>query len=74
MRSSVQTIDYLVLVCYLLLMAGVGAFFMRFMHVGTDFLKVEIGSSGGLLAWPLSCPAFQSGLSQAEQGSRIDRA
>jgi len=39
MRSSVQTIDYIVLVCYLVLMAGVGAFFMRFMHVGSDFLK-----------------------------------
>ena len=42
MRSSVQIIDYVVLVCYLLLMAGVGAFFMRFMRVGTDFLKEYI--------------------------------
>src|SRR5438445_13818089 len=39
MRSSVQTIAYVVLVCYLLLMAGVGAFFMKYMRVGSDFLK-----------------------------------
>src|SRR2546430_4949825 len=39
MRSSVQAIDYVVLVCYLILIAGIGAYFMRFMRVGTDFLK-----------------------------------
>ena len=39
MRSTVQTIDYVVLVGYLCLMAGVGAYFMRFMRAGTDFLK-----------------------------------
>src|SRR4029450_4900948 len=59
MRSSVQTIDYLVLVCYLLLMAGVGAFFMRFMHVGADFLK-----GGNRVEWGGACiGSFMSGFS-----------
>ena len=35
MRSTVQTIDYVVLVGYLCLMAGVGAYFMRYMRGGT---------------------------------------
>jgi len=39
MRSSIQAIDYVVLVGYLFLMAGVGAYFMKYMHVGSDFLK-----------------------------------
>ena len=34
MHSSVHVIDYVVLVCYLFLMAGIGAYFMRFMRVG----------------------------------------
>jgi SSS family solute:Na+ symporter len=59
MRSSVQTIDYLVLVCYLLLMAGVGAFFMRFMHVGTDFLK----GGNRVEWWVAGMASFMSGFS-----------
>ena len=34
MRSTVQTVDYVVLVGYLCLMAGVGAYFMRYMRGG----------------------------------------
>ena len=59
MRSSVQTIDYLVLVFYLLLMAGVGAFFMRFMHVGTDFLK----GGNRVEWWVAGMASFMSGFS-----------
>ena len=59
MRSSVQTIDYLVLVFYLLLMAGVGAFFMRFMHVGSDFLK----GGNRVEWWVAGMASFMSGFS-----------
>src|SRR2546423_2157006 len=59
MRSSVQTIDYIVLVCYLLLMAGVGAFFMRFMRVGTDFLK----GGNRVEWWVAGMASFMSGFS-----------
>jgi SSS family transporter len=59
MRSSVQTIDYVVLVCYLLLMAGVGAFFMRFMRVGTDFLK----GGNRVEWWVAGMASFMSGFS-----------
>jgi SSS family solute:Na+ symporter len=59
MRSSVQTIDYIVLVCYLLLMAGVGAFFVRFMHVGTDFLK----GGNRVEWWVAGMASFMSGFS-----------
>ena len=59
MRSSVQTIDYLVLVCYLLLMAGVGAFFMRFMRVGADFLK----GGNRVEWWVAGMASFMSGFS-----------
>jgi SSS family solute:Na+ symporter len=59
MRSSVQTIDYLVLVCYLLLMAGVGAFFMRFMRVGSDFLK----GGNRVEWWVAGMASFMSGFS-----------
>ena len=47
MLSTVHAVDYIVLIAYLCLMAGVGAYFMRFMRAGTDFLKGEIASSGG---------------------------
>src|SRR6266540_1745996 len=59
MRSSVHAIDYVVLVCYLLMMAGVGAFFMRLMRVGTAFLK------GGNRAewWVAGMASFMSGFS-----------
>src|SRR6476619_811607 len=59
MRSSVQTIDYIVLVCYLLLMAGVGAFFMRFMRVGADFLK----GGNRVEWWVAGMASFMSGFS-----------
>lgn len=59
MRSSVQTIDYIVLVCYLLLMAGVGAFFMRFMRVGSDFLK----GGNRVEWWVAGMASFMSGFS-----------
>src|SRR6266540_2209901 len=59
MGSSVQTIDYIVLVCYLLLMAGVGAFFMRFMRVGTDFLK----GGNRVEWWVAGMASFMSGFS-----------
>src|SRR6185312_496431 len=55
----VQTIDYVVLVCYLLLMAGVGAFFMRFMRVGTDFLK----GGNRVEWWVAGMASFMSGFS-----------
>src|SRR5256885_13673744 len=59
MRSSVQTIDYVVLVCYLLLMAGVGAFFMRFMRVESDFLK----GGNRVEWWVAGLASFMSGFS-----------
>jgi len=59
MRSSVQTIDYVVLVCYLLLMAGIGAYFMRFMRVGSDFLK----GGNRVEWWVAGMASFMSGFS-----------
>jgi solute:Na+ symporter, SSS family len=59
MRSSVQAIDYVVLVCYLLLMAGIGAYFMRFMRVGTDFLK----GGNRVEWWVAGMASFMSGFS-----------
>jgi SSS family transporter len=59
MRSSVQAIDYVVLVCYLFLMAGIGAYFMRFMRVGTDFLK----GGNRVEWWVAGMASFMSGFS-----------
>lgn len=59
MRSSVQAIDYVVLVCYLLLMAGIGAYFMRYMRVGTDFLK----GGNRVEWWVAGMASFMSGFS-----------
>src|SRR5258705_13529294 len=59
MRSSVQAIDYVVLVCYLLLMAGIGAYFMRFMRVGADFLK----GGNRVEWWVAGMASFMSGFS-----------
>lgn len=59
MRSSVQIIDYVVLVCYLLLMAGIGAYFMRFMRVGSDFLK----GGNRVEWWVAGMASFMSGFS-----------
>lgn len=59
MRSTVQTIDYVVLVGYLCLMAGVGAYFMRFMRGGTDFLK----GGNRIEWWVAGMASFMSGFS-----------
>src|SRR5919206_303942 len=59
MRSTVQTIDYIVLVAYLCLMAGVGAYFMRFMRAGTDFLK----GGNRIEWWVAGMASFMSGFS-----------
>jgi solute:Na+ symporter, SSS family len=59
MRSAIHTVDYLVLVGYLLLMAGVGAYFMRFMRGGTDFLK----GGNRVEWWVAGLASFMSGFS-----------
>src|SRR5919199_1514390 len=59
MRSTVQTIDYIVLVGYLCLMAGVGAYFMRFMRAGSDFLK----GGNRIEWWVAGMASFMSGFS-----------
>lgn len=59
MRSSIQAIDYVVLVGYLFLMAGVGAYFMKFMHVGSDFLK----GGNRIEWWVAGMASFMSGFS-----------
>src|SRR3989442_9456076 len=59
MRSAIKLVDYIVLVCYLLLMAGVGAFFMKYMRVGSDFLK----GGNRVEWWVAGMAAFMSGFS-----------
>src|SRR4029453_3634655 len=59
MHSSVHVVDYVVLVCYLFLMAGIGAYFMRFMHVGADFLK----GGNRVEWWVAGMASFMSGFS-----------
>src|SRR5437870_9837724 len=59
MRSAIQTVDYIVLICYLLLMAGVGAYFMKYMHVGSDFLK----GGNRIEWWVAGMASFMSGFS-----------
>jgi solute:Na+ symporter, SSS family len=59
MRPTVQTIDYVVLIGYLCLMAGVGAYFMRFMRGGTDFLK----GGNRVEWWVAGMASFMSGFS-----------
>lgn len=59
MRSSIQPVDYVVLVAYLFLMAGVGAYFMRYMRVGTDFLK----GGNRVEWWVAGMASFMSGFS-----------
>lgn len=59
MRPTVQTIDYVVLIGYLCLMAGVGAYFMRFMRGGTDFLK----GGNRIEWWVAGMASFMSGFS-----------
>ena len=59
MRSAIQTVDYIVLICYLLLMAGVGAYFMKYMRVGSDFLK----GGNRIEWWVAGMASFMSGFS-----------
>src|SRR5437870_13175022 len=59
MRSAIQTVDYIVLICYLLLMAGVGAFFMKYMRAGSDFLK----GGNRVEWWVAGMASFMSGFS-----------
>jgi SSS family transporter len=59
MNSSVHAIDYVVLVCYLIMMAGIGAYFMRFMRVGADFLK----GGNRVEWWVAGMASFMSGFS-----------
>jgi Na+/proline symporter len=59
MHSSVHAIDYVVLVCYLLMMAAIGAYFMRFMRVGADFLK----GGNRVEWWVAGMASFMSGFS-----------
>jgi len=59
MRSSIQAIDYVVLVGYLFLMAGVGAYFMKYMRVGSDFLK----GGNRIEWWVAGMASFMSGFS-----------
>jgi len=59
MQSPIHTVDYVVLVGYLLLMAGVGAYFMKYMRVGTDFLK----GGNRIEWWVAGMASFMSGFS-----------
>ena len=59
MRPTVQAVDYIVLVGYLFLMAGVGAYFMRYMRAGTDFLK----GGNRIEWWVAGMASFMSGFS-----------
>jgi len=59
MHSAIQTVDYIVLVCYLLLMAGVGGYFMKYMRVGSDFLK----GGNRIEWWVAGMASFMSGFS-----------
>ncbi len=59
MRSAIHTVDYVVLIGYLFLMAGVGAYFMRFMRGGTDFLK----GGNRVEWWVAGMASFMSGFS-----------
>jgi solute:Na+ symporter, SSS family len=59
MRSAIQTVDYVVLICYLLLMAGVGGYFMKYMRVGSDFLK----GGNRIEWWVAGMASFMSGFS-----------
>ncbi len=59
MRSAIHTVDYVVLIGYLCLMAGVGAYFMRYMGGGTDFLK----GGNRIEWWVAGMASFMSGFS-----------
>jgi solute:Na+ symporter, SSS family len=51
--------DIVVLVAYLVLMAGIGAFFTRYVRVGTDFLK----GGNRIEWWVAGLASFMSGFS-----------
>lgn len=59
MHSSIHAVDSFVLVGYLALMAGVGAYFMRFMRGGADFLK----GGNRIEWWVAGLASFMSGFS-----------
>ncbi len=59
MNPTIHLIDYIVLIAYLCLMAGIGAFFMRFMRVGNDFLK----GGNRVEWWVAGMASFMSGFS-----------
>ncbi|HVQ36858.1 MAG TPA: hypothetical protein VMS31_04970, partial [Pyrinomonadaceae bacterium] len=59
MRSALHTVDFVVLIGYLFLMAGVGAYFMRYMRGGTDFLK----GGNRVEWWVAGMASFMSGFS-----------
>jgi SSS family transporter len=59
MHSSIQVVDAVVLVAYLVLMAGVGAYFTRYVHGGSDFLK----GGNRVEWWVAGMASFMSGFS-----------
>jgi SSS family solute:Na+ symporter len=59
MRPAIHPIDYVVLVGYLALMAGVGAYFMRYLRGGADFLK----GGNRVEWWVAGLASFMSGFS-----------
>src|SRR5437867_4087145 len=59
MAPSIHSIDALVLVGYLVLMAAVGAYFMRFIHAEADFLK----GGNRVEWWVAGMASFMSGFS-----------
>jgi solute:Na+ symporter, SSS family len=59
MLGSIHSIDYVVLVVYLVLMGGIGAYFMRFIHAEADFLK----GGNRVEWWVAGMASFMSGFS-----------
>src|SRR5437867_3853804 len=59
MAPSIHSIDALVLIAYLVLMAAIGAYFMRFIHAETDFLK----GGNRVEWWVAGMASFMSGFS-----------
>src|ERR1051326_5421819 len=59
MTSRLGTLDGAVLVSYLALMAAIGAYFARFIHVGADFLK----GGNRIEWWVAGMASFMSGFS-----------
>jgi len=59
MTPRIDTVDVAVLVSYLALMAAIGAYFARFIHVGADFLK----GGNRIEWWVAGMASFMSGFS-----------